>query len=569
MGGVGKTRLALHIASELGVDFTDGICFISLANISDPDLFIPTLAKALDLPEVRDRPVVEHLQAFLHARRLLLLLDNFEQLVVAAPQLAEMLAICPHLKVLVTSRCVLRLRCENEYRLSPLALPDLAHFPTHEGLSQIAAVALFLHQIRKTVPDFQLTAANARSIAEVCVRLDGLPLALELAAARIKVLSPQALLARLGRRLPLLTKGAQDAPERQQTLRETIAWSYRLLTSQQQRLFQRLSVFVGGCTLEAIEKVCGAGEEQVVDAVTCLLDQSLLQVERLKEEAPRFLMLETIREYALECLEGSDEKEAIRQAHAQYYLALAEEAEPRLLSAEQPGWLRRLERELDNMRAALHWFHSRRDGEAACRLVGALWAFWLLSRLSEGSRLVSQTLALCEEQITSVAPWAKARAVHAAAYVAHCQDHPLSVQEEYGRTYLDLMRSAGDTHGIGLALNFLGLLALQTNDMAALATLTEESVLLLRTQEDRWSLAVALSLAASACFWRGEHAHARLLAGEGLALFQQVEEPVMTMRLLYTLISIDEDGAVVARFYKEIFRLCLYRILHQQQQSFS
>ena len=269
-GGVGKTRLGLQVATELVADFPDGVYFVSLAPISDPDLVIPTIAQTLQVREAGADSLLDLLKAFLSEKQILLLLDNFEQILTAAPQLTDLLVCCPDLKLLVTSRAVLHVQGEHEFPVPPLALPDLNHLPDSTALSHYAAVALFLSRTQAFKPDFTLTDTNAPAVAEICVRLDGLPLAIELAAARIKLLSPQALLARLEHRLQVLTSGTQDAPTRQQTLRNTIAWSYDLLTPQEQRLFHRLSIFVGGCTLEAIEALCTTldGEaEEVLDRI--------------------------------------------------------------------------------------------------------------------------------------------------------------------------------------------------------------------------------------------------------------------------------------------------------------
>src|SRR5216683_2583602 len=314
-GGVGKTRLALAVVTELLDDFTDGVCFVSLAPISDPTLVLPTMARALDLKEMSEQPLSDLLKAFLRDKHLLLLLDNFEQVVAAAPVLTDLLAACPELKILVTSRATLRITGEHEFSVPPLAVPDLKHLPELETLSQYAAIALFMQRAQAIKPDFQLTKANVPALAEVCARLDGLPLAIELAAARIKLLPPKALLARLGQRLVLLTSGARDAPARQQTLRSALQWSYNLLTADEQQLFRRISVFVGGCTLEAAEAVCQTDGEQassVLEGVASLLDKSLLQQTEQEGEEPRLVMLETIREYGLEALEASGEMEATR-----------------------------------------------------------------------------------------------------------------------------------------------------------------------------------------------------------------------------------------------------------------
>src|SRR5258708_1852641 len=260
-GGVGKTRLGLQAAAHVLEDFGDGVYFVSLAPVSQPDLVLPTLAQTFDLKETPDWLPLEHLKAYLREKQLLLLLDNFEQVIAVAPLLVALLQACPALKMLVTSRARLRVSGEHEFSVPPLALPDLHHLPEHAALLEYAAVALLLQRAQALKPDLQLTADNARTIAEICLRLDGLPLAIELAAARLKLLSPQALLARLTHPLPVLTGGVQDAPVRQQTLRNSLAWSYDLLTAQEKRLFRWLSVFVGGCTLEAAEAVCQAHHE--------------------------------------------------------------------------------------------------------------------------------------------------------------------------------------------------------------------------------------------------------------------------------------------------------------------
>lgn len=302
-GGVGKTHLALQVGTEVQGSFADGVYFVSLAPVRNPSLLISTITQTLALKELPNHPLVELLKAFLHRKFVLLLLDNFEQIIEAAPLLSDLLAGCPFLKILVTSRSVLHVRGEHEFPVPPLALPDLTVLSTREALAQNAAVALFLQRVHAILPAFRITTDNARSIAEICVHLDGLPLALELAAVRMKLFSPQALLARLGHLLPLLTSGTRDAPERQQTLRQTIDWSYHLLTLEERHLFRFLSVFIGGCTLETIETLWGPlhQERAVIDVVTTLLDQNLVQTIRQGGAEPRFMMLETIREQQNAC----------------------------------------------------------------------------------------------------------------------------------------------------------------------------------------------------------------------------------------------------------------------------
>ena len=411
-GGVGKTRMALHVAEQLRAHFADGVWFVSLAPISDPDLVIPTIAQTLGLWEAGERSLLEQLQVFLRERQVLLLLDNFEQVVRAAMHVANLLTICSHLKVLVTSREVLHVRAEREFPVPTLSLPDPKRLPDLVALSQYEAVALFIQRAQAARPEFQVTNANAPVVAEICVRLDGLPLAIELAATRIKLLPLQALLTRLGQRLQLLTSSARDVPAHQQTLRNTIQWSYDLLDAQEQQLFCRLSVFVSGCTLEAVEAISAAlgnATLPVLDGVVSLIDKNLLQQTAQEGEEIRLLMLETIREYGWEALAERQEREAIQAAHAAYYLALAEEAERALGGPQHLLWLDRLGREYDNLRAALHWLRlqgSRVEGggeaaEQALRLETALSWFWIMRGYQNDGRRRPRPLFLDLEEALS------------------------------------------------------------------------------------------------------------------------------------------------------------------------
>ena len=406
-GGTGKTRLGLQAAAELSDRFADGVFFVNLAPINDAELVVPTIAETLGIREGADQSLYEHLKLGLRQKQMLLVLDNFEQVVSAAVQVVDLLAACPRLKAMVTSREVLHVQAEREFAVLPLPLPDLTHLPDLAALSHYAAVALFISRAQAVKPEFQMTTANAHAIAEICARLDGLPLAIELAAARIKLLAPQALLTRLGQGLDVLTSASRDVPTRQQTLRNTIAWSYQLLDTEEQRLFRRLAVFVGGCTLEAIEAVCTALDERaerVLDTVALLIDKSLLlQAEQAGEE-PRFVMLETIREYGLECLTANREREAVRHAHAAYYVALAEKAEPKLRGPQQAVWFDRLEREQDNLRAGLHWLLERgEERESVDILQGEdvdvrnhqAWSLFLLAKVvaAQGDYAMAHTLS--------------------------------------------------------------------------------------------------------------------------------------------------------------------------------
>ena len=429
----------------------------------------------LEVGETAGKPLVESLAGHLRGRSLLLVLDNFEQVLAAAPLLAELLTACPGLKVLVTSRAALHLSGEHEFPVPPLELPDPKHLPDLETLSQYEAVTLFIQRARAARPDFQVTNASAPAVAELCARLDGLPLAIELAAARVKLLSPQALLARLGRRLNLLTGGARDLPARQQTLRSAIDWSYELLEPDEQAMFARLAVFVGGCTLEAVEAVCHPGVDrplEVLDGLALLVDRSLLRQVEGTEGEPRFGMLETIREYAAERFEESGDAETWRQRHAGYYLALAEQAAPELLGPQQGTWLERLEREHDNLRAALGWALEHGGATLGLRLAVALGHFWAVrGHLSEGQAWLERALSRWSE---APAP-ARAGALSAAGHLAYIKgeyERAATLHEES----LSVQRALGDQRGVALSLHNLGRVAHYSGDFERAAALYDESL---------------------------------------------------------------------------------------------
>ncbi len=528
-GGVGKTRLALQVATELVDDFDGGVCFVPLAPITDPDLVAPTVAQALGLKETGDQPLLDLLKASLQDKQPLLLLDNFEQVLGAVSWLADLLADCPSLKILVTSRAVLHIRGEHAFPVPSLALPDFTHLPESEALSQYAAVALFLERARAVNPDFQLTPANTRAIAEICIRLDGLPLAIELAAARIKLLPPQALLARLRYRLHVLTSAARDVPPRQQTLRNTLAWSYDLLDAQEQRLFRRLSVFVGGCTLEAVEGLYMAFGEMptdVLDGMATLLDKSLLQQTEQEGEEPRLVMLETIREYGLEALAESGEMESTRQAHATYFLRLSERAELELGGPQQAAWLEQLEREHDNLRAALQWTlepagdeKAGQRSETALRLGGALYMFWWThGHWSEGRTFLERALATSEGIPASV----QAKALYAAASLSFIQSH-YERSEALSSESLPLYQKLGDQRGIALSLWVLGNIAWVRSDTAQARSLLEEALALFKEVDDKEYAAYSLFSLGLLAGSQGEYARACALYEESSAFFREIE----------------------------------------------
>src|SRR6266496_4552689 len=495
-GGIGKTRLGLQVAVELGEMFPEGVYFVNLAPISDSAFVVPTIAQTLALKETGEQSLLDLLKVYLREKQLLLLLDNFEQVVSAAIQVADLLTACPQLKVVVTSRAVLHVRGEQEFAVPPLALPHPRHLPDLETLSQYEAVALFIWRAQAAKPDFQVSDANASAIAEICVRLDGLPLAIELAAARMKVLPPQALLARLGHRLEVLTGGARDAPARQQTLRNTIEWSYQLLDAEEQRLFRRLSVFVGGCTLEAAEAVFLAGGDQVssgLEGVAALLDKRLVQQTEREGEERRLVMLETLRVFGLDCLERQGELDAARQEHARYYLALVEAAEPRLFGPEQLLWFDRLERELDNLRAILQAFTTGGEEkvELALRLVSALRMFWCGrgGYLREGRNVLERLL----EQAGAIAAPVRLKALNAVGLILWIQSDVRRL-EQIADEALALAREQGDQRNMAEAMILCGtVMMLDRRDYAAAQACLEEALTSARTLRDRLILGWALT----------------------------------------------------------------------------
>jgi predicted ATPase/class 3 adenylate cyclase len=494
-GGTGKTRLALQVAARVADAFPDGIFFVALGAIRDPELVPGTIAHDLGLPDRGGLNPMTALREHLRERRLLLILDNFEQLTDAAPIVSELLGGAPRVVVLVTSRSTLRVYGEREYLVPPLGVPDPSHLPSLESLSQYEAVALFIERAKAARPDFSVTNENAPAVAEICARLDGLPLAIELAAARSNVLGPRAILARLGHRLTLLSGGGRDRPERQQTLRGAIEWSHELLSDDERALFRRLAVFVGGARLEAIEGVCPGDELSIdlLDGLTSLVEKSLLRQVSTPDGEPRFLMLETIREYAAERLEESGRGPELRSRHAEHFASLAAEAQGHLLATDKRTWLDRLEEDHDNLRAALDRALGEPDVVLALGLVFCLWRFWQMrGYLAEGTERTRRALALpgvadhpkeqadaleaagglawwrgdfsdcqtaygacLELRRTLDDPGALAEALYNAAFAlgpfgGDYQDEELS--ERYIEEALEVWRSIGNEHGVGKAL---------------------------------------------------------------------------------------------------------------------
>jgi predicted ATPase/class 3 adenylate cyclase len=533
-GGIGKTRLALRVAADLLGAFVDGVFFVGLASIHDPALVAAAIAQTLGIKDTAGRQALEHLKDALRTRQMLLLLDNFEQVLGAGPQIADLLQAAPGLKVLATSRAVLRLSAEREFAVPPLELPDRAHLPAADALSQYAAVELFIQRSVAVKPDFQITNANAPAVAEICHYLDGLPLAIELAAARSKLFAPAALLQRLapygrpaGASLQLLTGGAHDLPPRQQTLRSTIAWSYDLLDVPEQTLFQRLAAFVGGWTVEAAEAVCAGLRVDscepaldVLDGLASLVDNSMIcRAEGLDGE-PRFLVLETIREYALEQLEHSGERELIDRRHTGYYLALAEASEPQLIGPEQARWLERLELERDNLRMVMRRAVEREDIEILARLGAAIWRFWWAHVHFSDWRWWSEYILPQRELLPA---WLAAKAVTSAGILAFARGDQLGAIELFEES-LARYRAIGDTPGIARTLINLGPLVGGQGDHTRATKLLQEGLLLHQELGDRHGVAIALGNLGDIAYYQGDYSQAQASYTESLALAREVED---------------------------------------------
>jgi predicted ATPase len=535
-GGTGKTRLGLQAAAELTQDFEDGVFFVSLAAISDAELVVGALAGTLEVKEAGAQPLLESLEDYLGEKRMLLLIDNFEQVREAAPVVSELLSAAPRLKVLATSRIPLRLYGEHEYSVPPLALPDPERAPPSvEDLIQYEAVKLFVERAQAATGGFHVTNENVPAVAEICHRLDGLPLAIELAAARVKVLPPQKLLERLSSRLKLLTGGARDIPERQRTLRGTIEWSHGLLDDGEKRLFARVAVFSGGCTLEAVEAIChvdGGLPVDVLDGLSSLVDKSLLRQEEGVGGEPRFAMLETIHEYAREKLEQSGDAEEIKLAHAEYFLVLAEEAEPELFGPRDVEWLERLEEEHGNMRAALSWALERAEAEPGLRLGGALWPFWEAhGHYREGIRWLEK--ALEKDGRTSAAARAKALEGFGWLVFRVGEMNRAVVTAEEG---LELSNEAG--LGGAVRAKFLGLLGWLVEVQghhAQAKELLEEGLILSRDVDDKFGIADTLLMLGSTLSSLGERKRERQLHEEGIALSRELGYVRTLGRLLLSL----------------------------------
>lgn len=623
-GGAGKTRLALEVATQLTDHFADGVHWVALAAIPSADLVLGAIAQGVGVKGTPDQPVLALLQAHLRNQQVLLVLDNFEHVVAAAPQIAALLAAAPQIKTLITSRSVLHLTGEHEFPAPPLALPNLAHLPAVERLTDYAAIALFVQRAQAAWPAFQLTAANAAAVAAICCRLDGLPLAIELAAVRCKILTPQALLTRLtsttgtgalqgGGLFQALTGGPQDLPVRQQTLRATIDWSYNLLTTAEQNLLRRLAVFVGGWTLEAAEAICAVDDEPtaaplaLLDGLTALVDHSLLQRALTPTGEVRFSMLETIRHYMYARLVASDEEATLRQRHLRYFVALAETAEPALTGPEQATWLARLEQEQGNLHAALAASKDLPNGaHFGLRLATALWWFWWVhGHVSTGRAWLENLLALTGSTQSSHAHWhARSTAHDRAAFLAStygdyqqaqaASDANLALfrrlDDPYGMAWaryslglvalvqgnfdeadahyaagLHQFRALADTRGVAWTLNDLGALALLQEEYDRAAAYHTECLELARRLGNPRDLAACLGNLATVAQAQGDHALAARYYEECLTIAKQAGDPATIAVALHSLAQI----AYLQHNYDQAQRLfaeaaMLYRQLASQ-----
>ncbi len=549
-GGTGKTRLALEIGERLRASFEGGAWFVPLAHLTDPDLVPSSIGQVLGLHDQGSTSLLEAFAAYVGGRRLLLVLDNFEQVVAAASWLCDLLARVPTVSVLVTSRVLLRVRGEHEFAVPPLEVPDLDALTDARDFAAYPSVQLFSERARAVEASFTLTDDNAAAVAEICVRLDGLPLAIELAAARINLLAPRAILGRLEHRLRLLTRGARDRPERHQTLRQAIAWSYELLGEAEQRLFTRLSVFAGGFTVEAAEAVCdvdGSLAIDVLDGIGALLDASLIQRNGREgtQESPRIRMLETIREFALELLARDAHVDAVRDRHRDWFLDLARQAAPKLTGSEQDTWLGALASDHANLRTALERSVQLGDSETALAFGGALWRYWLIrGHMREGCEWLDRALSLpAAEGLDAL----RADALMGAGTLAHnfCD---LDASTAYLSGALELRSRLGDAVGEARALADLGWLAWRRCEYSEAKRLSQESLRLSRTLDDKRLMASALSNLGWVAMFEGDYPAARDALEQGLALRRELADrrgvAYMLMSLAWTATRAGEHARV-------------------------
>jgi predicted ATPase len=545
--GAGKTRLAQEVAAAVGGGFPNGVWYVPLAPVRDPRLVVLAICQTLDVREVAGQPLVATLTGYLRSKEGLLILDNFEQVAAAASVVADLLIACPRLTVLVTSRAPLRVRGEQEFSVPPLELPEPECASSAGHVLASAAVRLFVERARAVAPDFTVTDQDASVVAAICRRLDGLPLAIELAAARVRVLTLRTLLHRLDRGMALLTGGAHDLPERQQTLRGAIAWSYDLLIPDEQALFRRLGVFLGGCTLEAVrgwrlgdgkqERGNGHGgsetripcpapqpltpavRDDVLDGVESLVAKGLLRRQEAPSGEPRYVLLETLREFALEQLFASGEEEAARRAHAAWYLALAEDVEPELYGPRQASVLAGLQADHNNCRAALDWLTARGEAEQGLRLAGALARFWeVRGHLSEGRARLDALLALPGAAEPTAA---RAKALDGAGVLACYQSDYANAQALYDES-VAICQYIGDRRGMAWSRFHLAWMACDQRDYATARRVAEDALQVSREVGNRHVAARALTVLGNVAKYERDYATARRLYDESLVINREV-----------------------------------------------
>ncbi len=535
-GGVGKTRLSVRVADEMRPLFADGVCFVPLDAITNPSFVIPTIAKTLDIEERTSGSIAEQIKAVLRPKRFLLLLDNFEQVATVALFLEELLAACPDLKVLVTSRAVLHLPAEHEFSVEPLTLPALERLPASETLLQFASIALFAQRAQAIKATFQLTENNAHTIAEICTRLDGLPLAIELAAACVKLLPPQTLLTRLSQHLQLPEGQLRTAPERQQTLYNTIRWSYDLLNEREQVFFRHLSVFAPGFTPQAVQAVCsGLQEIEVLNLLNELLDKSLLHRVSSDESEPCYALLESIRAYGMDRLAELGEREIVQRRHALYYLSLLERVAPALKGAKAAELLATLDGEQENLRAALQWLLQRQETEMALRFCEAFGKFCgLRGYWTEEQRWLTSVLEL---PYRSSHLAIRARVLRRAGHLAYRLRRLTEARALQEESVL-ASRQVEDNENLAGALNGLGRVLYRQNEIAAAAQAHEESVTTARASGSKWSLANSLESLGNFMYRQGHTTQAYALLRESAALARELLDNETLVRTLTTMVAI-------------------------------
>lgn len=537
VGGTGKTRLAMQAAAELLESFEDGAFLVDLAPLAQPELVLPTVAGTIGVRESAGYSLRDALVDHLSHKQLLLVLDNFEHVMAAAPTVADLLATCEQLKMLVTSRAPLRLRGEHEYAVSPLAVPDSRHLPPLEELAAVESVKLLVQRSMAIRPDFVLSSSNAPAVAEICSRLDGIPLAIELAAARMRTLEPASLLKRLDRRLKVLTGGARDLPGRQQTLKATIAWSYDLLTSDEQALFRWLSVFAGSGSIEAAEAVAEAGgdlEIDMLDGIESLIDQSLLRRSVGPDGEPRFVMLETLREFGLERLADANETETLQRAHLAWCLDLTSSVEAALRGPNQAMCLRRLDTDHGNLRSSLGWALDQGEAGLSVSLVRRLWPFWhVCGHFEEGMRWIEAALSRSDLTPTTDQLWAQI----GAGSLSFAQGRFADAQRWYERAYADA-ETLGDSQATVILLNNLGAVAHAQGVLDTAAERYEQSLALARELGEERRYATALANLGAIAQYQGDTDTAIMRYEESLTRYRALGDKIGTMDALSNLVSV-------------------------------